>query len=316
MIMKKLFLLCILTFNFQFDLKAQLYNWTKTIGSIGDENGHFVTVDESTGEVYVLGGFQHTIDIDPGPAVYNLTADSTYGFFIAKYTDNGSLIWAQRANGSVYCAGAQVASNGDLIFGGNYGQHTVFYTSTGIMQLPYANWSNPYIARYTGNGNLTYVKNLGGYNNSDYDMVGFKLDNSDNIVIAINVFGGGEIDLDPSANLVYCNKDYALVKYDQNGNYIWSKLFGDWPAYIWYGYNGNTIDIDMYNNIFIVGQLQGTIDFSSGAGTGILTGPSIQSFLNYEHFLCKFDSFGNLILAKKTTEIIYGTPNANGNWIL
>lgn len=312
--MKKLVLLIILILNFFLVSKAQLYNFTKTIGSIGGEGGHFVTVDESTGNVYVLGNFQHTIDVDFGPAVYNLTSDSAYGFFIAKYTDNGNLIWARKAEGSINCSGAQVASNGDLIFGGTYWQNAGFYASTGYLLLPYANYGNPYIARFTSNGNLTYVKNFGGYSNTDYDMIGFKLDHLDNIIFSINnVINNSEIDLDPGPNLVYCDKDYALVKYDQNGNYIWSKLFGEWPAYIWFGDLGQNLDVDMYNNIYIGGQFNGTIDFSSGGGTGILAGTSAQQFVHFEHFLCKFDSFGNLIFAKKTTEEINnGTPNWTG----
>lgn len=73
-----IFLFLIVNFN----LKAQLYNWTKAIGSGGNDAGSFVTVDENTGNVYILGGFEQTIDLNPGSGVYNLTCNLTSGFLL------------------------------------------------------------------------------------------------------------------------------------------------------------------------------------------------------------------------------------------
>ena len=312
--MKKLVLLFLLFFSFLFHSKAQLYNWTKTIGAAGVDRGQFVTVDESNGNVYVLGTFQNTIDVDPGVAVYHLTADSSAAFFIAKYTENGTLLWARMANGEIYCSGAQVTSTGDLIFVGSYYFNAVFIQPQAIFQLPYIHVESPFFARYTSSGDLVYVKNLGGYSNTSYRVAGFKLDNLDNIVLSIS--GSGELNLDVSGtNLIYFDQDFGIIKYDLNGNYLWSKGFGVWPAQLYGGNYAHSLDIDMYNNIYVVGQFKGSIDFSGGLGTGVLIGPG-QNIMDYNHFMCKFDSFGNLIFAKNIADINYnGTPNLSGNGI-
>ena len=310
--MKQFACFFMLLFCCSFTVNAQVYNWTKTIGSVGYEGGQFVTVDESNGNVYVLGGFQNTIDVDPSAAVYNLVADSTYAFFIAKYTENGTLLWARMANGQINCSGAQVTSAGDLIFAGSYLFNAVFTQPLSIFQLPYVYVESPYIARYTSNGNIIYVKTLGAYSNTLYRVAGFKLDNADNIIFSISGHGGLNLDMS-GANLIYFDQDFGILKYDQNGNYLWSKGFGTWPAALFGGNYSQSLDVDMYNNIYVVGQFKGTIDFSGGLATGILVGTS-QSIMDYNHFLCKFDSFGNLIFAKNTAEIIYnGTPNLPGN---
>lgn len=64
-------------------LHAQVVNfkWVRTFGSPGYDMGAAVTVD-GAGNVYATGRFSGTIDFDPGPAVYNLSAiDSTDIFF-------------------------------------------------------------------------------------------------------------------------------------------------------------------------------------------------------------------------------------------
>ena len=59
-------------------------------------NGRAVGVDQQ-GNVYSTGLFNGTIDMDPGPGVYDIgTSDpDRYGIYISKLDANGNFVWAK-----------------------------------------------------------------------------------------------------------------------------------------------------------------------------------------------------------------------------
>lgn len=76
--------------------------WGKPIGGKGaDYLNSFAT--DSAANLYIAGGFQDTVDFDPGPGVYALTATPwgpgfPFGYntdiFVAKYDSAGNIAWA------------------------------------------------------------------------------------------------------------------------------------------------------------------------------------------------------------------------------
>lgn len=57
-------------------------------------SGNSLTTDEF-GNVYLVGGYARTVDLDPGPNVYLVSTNSyNSGNFIAKYNSMGNFIWA------------------------------------------------------------------------------------------------------------------------------------------------------------------------------------------------------------------------------
>ena len=68
-----------------------------------------------------------------------------------------------------------------------------------------------------------------------------------------------------------------------------------------YDDQANSIAVDNNGNIFITGSFQGTVDFNPGTGTFNLTSSYIsQNQPTKSGFICKFDSNGNFLWAKKT----------------
>ncbi|MGL5890863.1 MAG: hypothetical protein ACRC3B_13300, partial [Bacteroidia bacterium] len=70
-------------------------NGTAAAG-IADSDGYSVTTDPA-GNVYSCGFFTGTIDFDPGPGVFNMTAASpaSWGIFVRKLDASGSFLWAK-----------------------------------------------------------------------------------------------------------------------------------------------------------------------------------------------------------------------------
>ncbi len=74
---------------------AGSYLWAFKIGVANDDKGYAVAVDQSSGDVCVMGTFRGTVDFDPGPGVASLvTSTTTDRVFVAKYSSAGAYIWA------------------------------------------------------------------------------------------------------------------------------------------------------------------------------------------------------------------------------
>jgi hypothetical protein len=51
---------------------------------------------DANGNVYSMGTFQGTVDMDPGPGVFPMTAQGLLDIFIVKYDAAGNFIWAHQ----------------------------------------------------------------------------------------------------------------------------------------------------------------------------------------------------------------------------
>ena len=89
--------------------------WAKQLGGANQELGNSIAVD-ANGNVYTAGSFQSTVDFDPGPAIYNLTAVSSFGgndIFISKLDASGNFLWAKQLGGVLDDAGFSIAVDGN-----------------------------------------------------------------------------------------------------------------------------------------------------------------------------------------------------------
>jgi hypothetical protein len=104
--MKKIFFLISLIFIIKLGnlCYSQNYQWAISIGNLEWDVSNSMTVD-SSGYVYVIGGFQDTVDFDNGIGVANLIAIGYSDIFFAKYDNNGNYIWAKQIGSTDYNSG-------------------------------------------------------------------------------------------------------------------------------------------------------------------------------------------------------------------
>ena len=75
--MKKI-LFFFIFFGYSFlSAQTQTFNWAKKIGSTGADAGLDICTDLH-GNVYTTGVFYGTVDFDPGPNVYNISAGGSF----------------------------------------------------------------------------------------------------------------------------------------------------------------------------------------------------------------------------------------------
>ena len=79
-------------------VKAQNFEWAKSMGGGNPDWGNSVAVDAS-GNVYTTGFFDGTVDFDPGAGTFNLTSAVGYDIFISKLDASGNFVWAKSIGG-------------------------------------------------------------------------------------------------------------------------------------------------------------------------------------------------------------------------
>jgi len=111
--------------------------WAKSIGSLGDDRGLGVAIDES-GNLYVTGTFQDTVDFDPGPQIATLNSmGKSNDVFVAKYDTRGNYVWAGSMGGNGYDNGSNIAIDkiGNLYITGQFEGTADFDPGPGLTNL-------------------------------------------------------------------------------------------------------------------------------------------------------------------------------------
>lgn len=121
---KTTFTLC-LSFFCTFAFSQFQYHWGNQFVSSSTSFGsstyaYFIDTEiDANGNIYGVGNFVETVDIDPGPGVQNITAGggNTYNTMLVKFNSNGELIWAHTfvsPNIESICTGIEMDSQSDL----------------------------------------------------------------------------------------------------------------------------------------------------------------------------------------------------------
>ena len=135
-----------------------------------------------------------------------------------------------------------------------------------------------FVAKFEANGDHAWSKSFG---DTGIDAAyGITVDGND-LVVVVGHFAGtvsfGGTALDSAGE-----GDVFLTKLDSDGNYVWSKRFGDEAAD-----KGNAVAVDPSNDILIVGHFFDQITFEGA--------PLTSAGANYDGFVAKLDSNGNPI---------------------
>ena len=241
--------------------------WAYSFGDTPWDFGRSIAVDES-GNVYIAGEFEGTADFDPGVGIYNLTSNGLSDIFFAKYSSDGSFLWAANFGGTSYDYGGSLVidGSGDSYITGAFQGTADFDPSGGTHNLISAGNLDIFFAKYSSNGSLIWANRVGGTDSDGGSSL--VVDGSGDSYIT-GIFRG-TVDFDHgagSSNLTSNgNYDIFFAKYAPNGNFIWANGMGGTSID-----QGNSIAIDESGNIYVAGNFKYTVDFDPGIGTFNLT---------------------------------------------
>jgi len=283
--MKKLnfytFLLLLLSIT---AINAQTFEWAKHIGGAGYDQGFEIITDKND-NVYSVGRFAGTIDFDPGPGTFNLTAAP--GGYVSKLDKNGNFIWA------IATASVQeffVDDTGNVYITGSFLNTVDFDPGPGTFNLTSNGVGDAYVSKLDSNGNFLWAKQFGGTDNLrawsiSVDKLGY--------VYSIGDFKG-TADFDPgtgTSNLTSTGSDYDsyISKLNPNGDFVWVKRIGGSGDQLAYH-----IALDSSSNIYTSGTFDSNTDFDPGSGASYMNASG-----TFDAFIQKLDSSGSFIWAKK-----------------
>ncbi|MCJ8291234.1 MAG: T9SS type A sorting domain-containing protein [Flavobacteriales bacterium] len=265
--------------------------WAKSLGSSLTDRGLEIMVAQS-GDVYITGYFQGTVDFNPGAGSANLTSSGLEDAFLLKLDANGNYLWSQKMSSSTTAKGYSIVED-------NLGNVLV----SGFLA------GNYFIQKFNSSGSTIWVKSLAPSQLSSTNIA-IALDNNNNIYLT----GGflSTMDADPGVGVVNLVSlggwDIFFIKLDNNGDFVFAQSLGSTSHDI-----GRSIAIDNLGNPIIAGSYNATMDFDWGP---VVT--SSTSLGNSDNFILKLDSSGNYVWHKVFGGSSYETPidlvlDANNN---
>jgi hypothetical protein len=211
--------------------------WVKAIGGKWNDVGNSIITD-ALGNVYSTGYFYDTVDFDPGPATFNLTAVGGYDIYIQKLDGAGNFLWAKSMGGTGGDIGysINVDTSGNVYTTGQFQNTTDFDPGIGVFNLTSAGQNDIFVQKLDISGNLLWAKGIGGISSEN----GFSIhvDASDNVYITGSF--QDTVDFDPSSGVSNFTSigatDIFILKLSQSTATPITKV----PY--------NTLDINIYPN--------------------------------------------------------------------
>ena len=278
--------------------------WAANMGDVNNDHSYMVNTD-ATGNIYVTGFFNGTIDADPGPGVF-LLSQTKNSAFVLKIEPDGDLIWAKQMGfpgdwGLARGYSITVDNNDNVLTGGLFVGRVDFDPGAGTFNLSASGTGDAFIQKLDVNGNFVWAKQIKG--RKFVNAYSVATDESGNVYTC--GWFSGTCDFDPDNKKKYNMTSYGdddayILKLNENGDFVWAKQIGGNQQNIMY-----SLALDSFGNLYTTGYFYGTTDFDPGSGIYNMT-----SFGLSDIFLLKLDLNGNYVWARQIGGSSYDTGHS------
>lgn len=255
--------------------------WAISFGAKMVDYGYSLALDEDE-NVYTVGTFKGTVDMDPGAGVYNLSSAGEQAMYIHKMDKNGNFTWARKVDGYGLARLIHISTDGFIYLSGNSGDTVDFDPGAGVFKLG----AGSYVLKLDRDGNFIHALQAGNQNNALLTATTA----SENLIISGVLSGASDFDPDTS-NYVISSRCSYIAQYSDSGKFEWAKIFELNPGS---GLNIRSLGTDSFKNIFIAGNFYGSVDFNPGTDTFFMNASKYG-----DAFITKLDSNGNFIWARQ-----------------
>jgi len=297
-------LLLFLVFTMVVVAQQPIYQWSKVFQSHNENNasvysnGRSVAVDQA-GNVYSAGLFNYTIDLDPGPALYPVTATGPYeyGIYISRLSPTGDFVWGFQLPLLVEFGNVEITidKDGYIYVGSELRSAADFDPGPGAYILkPTGGW-DAFVAKYSPDGKLVWAKQFGGPGDTAPRTDVLTTDKDNNVIVCGNF--NNTVDFDPGPGTFNITSSAHIqsfvVKLNSKGEFIWAKQLGN-SDIVYSGASIKDVTCDKDGNIYTVGDFAGDCDFDPGPGVFKLKATGTN-----EGYIAKLDAGGGLIWARQ-----------------
>jgi hypothetical protein len=180
----------------QYNTSNGLCNWVVNFGSTSSEEVREIDADV-TGDVYVIGAFQNSVDLDPSGGTNMVTSNGSNDIYLAKYNASGTHIWGFGIGGASIDYGYDLSVDGANVYATGKFRQTADFDPSGntvnITALGGTTSDETFIAKYTTNG--TYV-NAFAIEGPDNDR-GYGIYAKNGTIYLAGYFEDANVDFDP-----------------------------------------------------------------------------------------------------------------------
>jgi hypothetical protein len=265
------------------------YKWVIQAGGANDDIAACLYADKDY--IYATGNISGNVSFG-GTNLYSVGSTD---IFVAKYDLNGNLKWALNAGGTGDVEGKSISSdNGDVYLTGTFSGMATFNSESITAQ----GQSDVYLAKYSETGAFQWLINAGG---SAADE-GNSIVSRNNKLYITGTFGNTISFTDTSLS-TEGTKDIFIACYNSSGKCLWAEKAGISSGSLTVG-NGNSISLDIENNIYTGGEYSGTASFG---------GSNLTPKGSFDMFLCKISDLNSplSITETKKSETLKVYPNPN-----
>ncbi|MFC1733848.1 SBBP repeat-containing protein, partial [candidate division KSB1 bacterium] len=258
--------------------------WVKKVGGQFNFDSDAIKVD-IWGNIYVTGIFYDTVDFNPGPGIYNLSAVGEKDIFILKLDSLGDFIWARKIGGpdNDYVKDIELDITGNIYVLGDFKDTVDFDPDSGVHNIIPIGEKDFFLLKLNSSGNFIWVNNSGAANET---VQGRSLAiHSSGDIYSTGLYTG-QVDFNPGPGICYLTGSSRtfIQKIDTTGAFLWAKgLFCQSDA----------IDVDSSGNVVISGIYWDSVDFDPGPNVHMVFSEGAMDI-----FILKLDSIGNLIWVK------------------
>lgn len=262
------------------------YVWAKcfpgTLTGVGSDLAY-----TANHKICISGYFEGTVDFDPSPSSFTLTALTAFTGFIVMLDSAGSFQWADALIGSNMSSVTSMCVNSSgtaLICSGAFQGTVDFDPGLGTNNITASGNTAAYVIKLNLSGSVQYVKTFGGTagnHNVSAQSIG--------VSPAGHIFIGGwfrnSCDFDPGLGVytintpVFNNEHIFISRLDSLGNFVWAGQFGGaYPD----GFDDLTV---VPGGVFFTGYFTDIADFDPSPGVYNISAP----LGIYTHYVAKLD---------------------------
>lgn len=290
------------------------YLWTLFFGPGDIKDIKF----DPSGNVYLRGTFNATVDFDPGDGDGSITSNNnSTDLYVSKFLSDGTFVWARAWGGAAadYADGQmQVDSNGNVYSFGEFSGTNFDLDPTGNTDLKnsVAN-TDLYLLKMSTDGAYSWGITIDGLGR-EYAM-GLDVDSNDNPVFT--GYYSGETDFDAASGVDHVDThistnntyDIFVCSYDTSGSFIFAQTWGGTGTD-----RGKTVYVDSYDNIYVGGEyLSSPVDlnpFEGEVNEDIFTTSAQTTFVTAFYNTSNPYTEGTLPTAKSYTTTQYSSSPA------
>lgn len=267
-----------------------------TVSAFGGVEADMVTDTalDSLGNIYAVGFFQGTSDVNPGPTTTNLVSGGDTDIFVMKLDSSGDLVWAHGfgASGADQANSVSVDSSGNVYVTGYFSGTVDFNPSPSTTSnLVTAGAWDAFVLKLSSTGAFAWAESFGSASGNDSGTA-IAVDSSGNPVVS--GFFTGTVDFDPhpgsAASLTASTGRIFIVKLMSSGGAsLMARNVGGSS-----NDESSSIAVDSSGAIYVVGHFQGSKDFDPSGATQLLTSAG-----STDAFMIKLSIAGALVWAQQ-----------------